>query len=237
LLISLSPAYLSQEAIDILNIDLPSSLLNQTFSLFHGFISNFKESMITAVMHGNSLSSSLAVQYVGSKTWLFFSSRDYNSNNGFRATPNAVFAVPTKAPRQSVEAFPYTSQPGDLLFFQESWAHMVLTHAGPNILINYRKLSIGNFIRNPVKFVHTLLNRALYIDKTGIENKVKPSRIQENYMALQNELLCYEDVKSGRNGNKEGDGKVGRSFSATRLDKDLVDLITKSADGAIAGMN
>jgi hypothetical protein len=59
---------MSQEAIDILNIDLATALLNQTFPVFHGFISNFKESIITAVIHANPLSSSLMVQYLGSKT-------------------------------------------------------------------------------------------------------------------------------------------------------------------------
>jgi hypothetical protein len=228
---------MSQEAIDILNIDLATALLNQTFPVFHGFISNFKESIITAVIHANPLSSSLMVQYLGSKTWLFFSSQDYNSNNGFRATPNALFSVPTKAPRESVEAFPYTSQPGDFLFFQESWAHMVLTHAGPNIAINYRQFSTRNVMRDPLMFVHALLNRFLHLDKTDVTNKVKPSQTQDTYMTLQNEVLCYEDVEGDRNGIKEGNSKVGRSFSTTRLDKDLVDLITKSADDAIAGIN
>jgi hypothetical protein len=56
-------------------------------------------------------------------------------------------------------------------------------------------------------------------------------------MTLQNEVLCYEDVEGDRNGIKEANGKMGKRFSITRLDKDLVDLITKSADDAIAGIN
>jgi hypothetical protein len=56
-------------------------------------------------------------------------------------------------------------------------------------------------------------------------------------MTLQNGVLCYEDVEGDRNGIKEANGKMGKRFSITRLDKDLVNWITKSADDAIAGIN
>lgn len=174
--------------------------------------------MITAAIHANTITSSLAVQYTGSKTWIFFPSDDYTSESGFRATPNAMFAVPTAAPRRQVTAFTYNSRPGDLLFFRESWPHIVLTHAGPNILINYRQFCWGNIFRQPFMFFHTMFNRAVHMDRTIHEsNRVKPSPVQEKYMAKQNKVLC-------------ADGDI------TQVDKDMIDLITSVADvGVDAG--
>ena len=181
----------------ILNKDFDISLLKLYFPVFHGFISHFKESVVTATMHGNSLSSSLAVQYVGSKTWLFVPREIFLAEDGFQGISNAVFSVPRAVPSKHMSLFAYTSRPGDLLFFQESYAHVVFTHAGPNILVNYRKSNAGNFFRQPLIFLHTLLNRALYMDRSITDqNKVKPSKIQHDYMKKQNEILCEEGITS-----------------------------------------
>lgn len=204
-------AYMSAEAFAVLNRMLPISLLRQHFMVLHGFISNFKESVITAVMHANHMSSSLAVQYVGSKTWLFIPREIYLSNSGFSATPTVTFAVPRRAPRGAFGIYEYTSIPGDLLFFQESYAHIVFTHAGPNILVNYRMPNIGNFFRQPMMFLHGLLERALYIDKAE-HNKVKPSPLLLEYMTMQNNILCKDSI--------------------SKLDQDLLNLILKTADAA-----
>jgi hypothetical protein len=37
----------------------------------HAFISNFEEDTMTAQIHANCMTSSMAIQYIGSKTWLF----------------------------------------------------------------------------------------------------------------------------------------------------------------------
>ena len=51
------------------------NLLNFPFtvdmtSIEHAFISNLKESMITASIHANPMTSSMAIQFAGRKTWV-----------------------------------------------------------------------------------------------------------------------------------------------------------------------
>jgi hypothetical protein len=98
---------------------------------------------------------------------------------------------------------------------------MVLTQAGSN----YRQFSIINVIRDPVRFVHILLNRFSHLDKIDVANKPKISIIY--YLTLQNEVLCYGDVEGDRYGIKEANGKMGKRFAITRLDKDLVEPTTR----------
>lgn len=81
----------------------------------------------------------MAIQFTGSKTWIFFSNEDYLAKDGFGAIPAAPIALPRRVPTRPVNMYVYHSRPGDILFFPECWAHIVWTHAGPNFMLNYRK--------------------------------------------------------------------------------------------------
>lgn len=116
----------------------------------HAFISNLKAGKISAPIHGNSATSSMAVQFIGKKTWLFFPPhvyRDFDMMDAFAGTGSAF---PTQAPKKSYEVYAYTAQPGDVLFFGENWAHVVYTHPGPNLLMNFRHFEVGNLLRQPI---------------------------------------------------------------------------------------
>ena len=116
----------------------------------HAFISNLKAGKISAPIHGNSATSSMAVQFIGKKTWLFFPPhvyRDFDMMDAFAGTGSAF---PTQAPKKSYEVYVYTAQPGDVLFFGENWAHVVYTHPGPNLLMNFRHFEVGNLLRQPI---------------------------------------------------------------------------------------
>jgi hypothetical protein len=67
----------------------------------------------------------------------------------------------------------YTSQPGDVLFFQESWGHLVYTHKGPSFMINYRHMVPNNILRQPITFVHSLLNHLFFGITSDNNDKVK----------------------------------------------------------------
>lgn len=127
-----------------------------TAMLEHAFISNLKEPMVTAGIHANPTTSSMAVQFVGRKTWLFFPSETYLG--AMHAFPAAPIMLPRRAPNKPFEVYVYTSEPGDVLFFTESWAHTVLTHDGPNVMINYRKFNIMNIIRQPLTWIASSIN-------------------------------------------------------------------------------
>ncbi len=74
----------------------------------------------------------MAVQYSGKKTWLFFTPKLFDKDG---AASSSLYL--TKAPNELYDIYVYTSQPGDVLFFAESWGHIVYTHAGPNVMVNF----------------------------------------------------------------------------------------------------
>jgi hypothetical protein len=128
----------------------------------HVFLSNFSEPMVSAQYHAAPLVSSLAIQYVGSKSWLFVPSEDFLSSDGMSAGMTPGFLVPRKAPDRQIAVYPYTSQPGDLLFFRESWGHAVYTHEGPNFMMNYRNVRAPNIFRQPIVWFNAIRNVLWY---------------------------------------------------------------------------
>ena len=74
------------------------------------------------------------------------------------ASPAAPILLPRQGPSKPYEVYVYTAIPGDVLFFPESWAHMVLTHEGPNVMINYRKFHIMNILRQPLTWLAATVN-------------------------------------------------------------------------------
>ena len=87
----------------------------------------------------------------------------YLGEDGFRSRPMASVLVPQKSPdsNKKHDMYVYTSKPGDVLFFQESWGHLVYTHEGPSLMINYRNLVPMNFLRQPVTYLTALFNHLL----------------------------------------------------------------------------
>ncbi len=127
-----------------------------TTQLEHAFISNLKEPMITAGIHANPMTSSMAIQFSGKKTWLFFDSKTYLDKMG--AIPSAPILLPRKAPAGPYKLYVYNSLPGDILFFPESYAHIVYTYEGPNVMVNYRKMHVMNFLRQPLTWIAAAIN-------------------------------------------------------------------------------
>lgn len=206
-------AFLSEVAYDTLQRALPLSWISRATTVVeHAFLSNFKQSIVTAVIHSNPFSNSLAIQYVGSKTWLFFPRETFIADDGMAAAPVTTFTAPRRAPNFHFEIYPYTSRPGDLLFFQESWGHTVFTHEGPNLLVNYRKISIHNLLRQPAVFLQAAFDRLLYVGEKHHENKVTPSQRVLNIMTKQN-TLCAD-------------------ATTTKFDQDMMALLLATANVA-----
>merc|ERR1719436_1745771 len=142
----------------------------------HAFLSNTKQFLTTAFLHANPMTTSMAIQYVGKKTWFFIRAADFLSDDGFGAVPSAPLMVSKHAPKRStMDVFLYTSEPGDILFFPPNYAHLVVTHSGPNIMVNYRKFHILNFLQNPNNYLHSLFNLywfGLDVD-AGLDNEIR----------------------------------------------------------------
>src|SRR5690606_25460845 len=117
------------------------------------------------------------VQFVGSKTWLFLDPSTYIGK--MDATPAAPILLPKHSPREPYRVYVYQSQPGDVLFFTESWAHIVDTQAGPNVMINYRNFHIGNILRQPLTWLHATFNMATFTKLKHKAEKIVDSKLQD----------------------------------------------------------
>ena len=136
---------------------------HEKIKLEHAFISNFKEGRVSASIHGSAMVSSMAVQFVGSKTWIFFSPQVYVDQ--MNSLPGSSATNPTQSPKEKYDVYIYKSQPGDVLFFSENWGHGVWTSPGPNFMLTFRHLQIGNVLRRPILWFHSFMNMFWYDDR------------------------------------------------------------------------
>eukprot|EP01031_Cornospumella_fuschlensis_P037116 gene37116-45054_t len=192
------------DAVNIPNLDLTK------VNIEHAFIANFDRDRLTAYIHGATVQSSMAVQFVGSKRWLFFSPRVLKDPDMLHAFAAAGISVPTKGPDGAFDVYPYESQPGDILFFSENWAHAVNTLAGPNFMMTFRRLEMGNILRRPVEWLQAVFNAVL------MENKKRLGRQRTPYNELLKIYLKKLDPLCE-------DGTV------TPFDQVMVDLIRKTS--------
>lgn len=147
------------ELVKIVNIP---GLEAKNMVLEHAFVGNFEQDKITAFFHANSLTSSMSIQFLGSKAWLFVSPQVMRDPEFLHSFPGTGIVIPTKGPSVPYDVYYYESQPGDVLFFSENWGHTVLTKAGPNFMLNFRKMELGNFLRRPFDWLHSMYNNRRY---------------------------------------------------------------------------
>jgi hypothetical protein len=151
-------AYLEEEAVDYLEslLGWPTKL-DRSFE--NCFISNFEKRIVSAPIHANPFSHSLAVQFVGSKTWIFFRARDYLSDSGFGSVSVSPATFPSRAPkRETMDYWAFKSQPGDLLYFPTGYGHVVSTDPGPSVLVTFRKPYLKQLLQYPVTTLAMALN-------------------------------------------------------------------------------
>ena len=51
--------------------------------------------------------------------------------------------------------------------------HAVYTHAGPNVMVNFRKFFVGNLFRRPLDWIHTVL-ATIFTLRFLVTNQNKP---------------------------------------------------------------
>lgn len=146
-------------------INFPSKFSQHNFE--HGFLANLVTPMVTAPIHCNPMTTNMAVQYVGTKSWFFIAAEDFQATDGFSSYPAPISDFPGRAPQRDVMNYRiYDSQPGDVMFFPPGWAHSVITHKGPNIMINFRKFHLKHFLYRPMYALHGMFN-GLFFKKFG----------------------------------------------------------------------
>lgn len=149
---------------------------------------------------------------MGHKTWLFFSADTYL--NGMNANPSAPILLLRSSPKQPFEVYVYTSQPGDVLFFTESWAHTVYTHDGPNVMVNYRRFHIMNIIRQPLTWIASTINnfRSPIAHSAG---RVAGNNLQQQSVPEKEiNVRAYQEMD-----------KLCAGGEVTEFDKDMLDLM------------
>jgi hypothetical protein len=175
-------------------------------SFEHAFISNLKEPMITATFHANPITDSMAIQYEGRKTWLFLPPTTYLSLMRSTFAGSTILPKQAPAPNTRPDVHIYTSEPGDVLFFPESWGHAVYTYKGPNVMFNFRNLYLGNFLRQPITWITSLVehlvnermntriqrNEEIRMIQKIVPQKAENARVQDMYAEM-----CADGKKTG----------------------------------------
>lgn len=141
------------------SLNVPFSLSSSKFE--HSFISNLEYDAITAPFHANGLTDSMAYQLLGKKTWVFLPANTWVEMMQGTAAAAALFVKRAPPADTKPEAYVITTVPGDVLFFPNCWGHSVYTYAGPNLLLNFRKIIPMNIIRQPVIWASTILEHFL----------------------------------------------------------------------------
>ena len=95
----------------------------------------------------------------------------------------------TRSPEIPYDTYTYKSQPGDILFFADNWAHTVYTQKGPNFMMNFRHVEALNFLDDPVNWIHAFVNTA--INKPKLE-KVRGKQTYKPYSDYN--LKTFEKV-------------------------------------------
>jgi hypothetical protein len=102
------------------------------------------------------------------------------SKDGLFSALGAGILLPTKSPTKPYSVYKYKSQPGDVLFFSESWAHTVVTHPGLNLMMNFRRFEPSNMLRNLLVWMHGIMN--IIIFKSRDKGKDKRERNYNNWI-------------------------------------------------------
>jgi hypothetical protein len=160
------------------SLNLPFSVKDTNFE--HAFVSNLETPTITAALHGNHITDSMAVQFVGKKIWIFLPPSTWTGLMHATYAGGAGLLKRSPPPGSPSEMYVYLSQPGDVLHFPSSWGHAVFTLEGPNFLMNFRKLHLGNFLNQPFNWLVALwelktMDRSTTNSKfgDGVEKRVK----------------------------------------------------------------
>eukprot|EP00981_Chlorochromonas_danica_P001442 scaffold300_cov173-Ochromonas_danica.AAC.10 len=163
----------------------------------HAFVGNFPEDKVTAFVHANALTSSMAIQYAGKKGWLFFSPDVMRNRENLDSFPGGgAISIPTKGPDGPYEVYYLDSQPGDIIFFSENWGHAVFTKKGPNFMLTLRKMEIGNVLRRPFDWFNAVYHAIRYRPQYRLGRDTTPfNELLPVYMAKMN-ALCDDGKRA-----------------------------------------
>jgi len=203
-------------------LKVPFSPRGKAVSFEQAFISNLKQPRITAPFHANPLTDSVAIQYQGSKTWLFLPPPTYVSMMKSTFAGSALFPKRSPNLEDKPEVYIYTSQPGDVLFFPESWGHTVYTYPGANVMFNFRQMYSGNFLHQPVIWVSAVIEHLIGVKGNDWTQKDEDIRKIQKIVPQKGENVRVQEMYKSMCGEEQK--------HKTDFDKQMLDLIRKEVE-------
>ena len=131
--------FLDKRGIDIALNNATIDIVTDT-----NFISNFAHDVISSRLHAAVPIESFAMQLQGKKLWLFMPPSDTQNFSPIGHGPSFLTTGNEEkyfASKRFIQAA--VQDAGDLLYFPPQWAHAVVTQAGPNFMLNMRRLAFG----------------------------------------------------------------------------------------------
>src|SRR3546814_5996246 len=84
--------------------------------------------------------------------------------------------------------------PGDVFFFPATYAHAVYTHAGPNLMMNFRKVTPECIYGQPVNFAQGLFSAFANIAVEKILGTVQRRHPDDKAPLLQPEQMYNKEI-------------------------------------------
>lgn len=158
------------------------------------FTSNFPHEIFTASMHCAPIDS-LALQLIGTKTWIFASPEELNKIPAIPMPTSFFLPMTDDEVLSKMSTLHVVKQgPGDALYFGPHWCHAVSTAKGPNLMLNMRYFAKKKIFAGPWELTAKILFR-LYISVRG--TGLNPQDNHLLYPVIYDDLMHYFQNKCG----------------------------------------
>jgi len=162
---------------------VPTNVLRDT-----NFVSNFPQDVLGTAIHGAPMAESFSIMYVGRKLWLMAPPHNMEKFDALSTPPTMLLKGSEKQyfDMLKTEGTPlhYAAQEeGDMLFFPPFWGHAVITKAGPNVMLNFRKMSLMRpFMNNPFRFFEAVMS-SIVMNANFNQRRRSPTDIKQQEWA------------------------------------------------------
>jgi hypothetical protein len=182
---------------------IPSSIVKDT-----NFISNFPQDIMATPLHSAPSAASFSIQYVGRKLWVLAPPRIMETFDCFSTPPTKPLKGSEKQyfeqlRKKGLPLLHVPQEEGDLFYFPPLWGHAVVTKAGPNVMLNFRRVAlVGPIINFPFRileaFVATLFMTPVYTHRRGssTDNRLAELAYPYRHSGENFDSSCMDEFKA-----------------------------------------
>lgn len=152
-------AFLDLSHPDFQDETVPTNVFRDT-----NFVSHFPQDVLGTPIHGAPMAESYSIQYVGRKLWAMAPPHHMERFDALSTPPTLLMKGSEKIyfdmlKKEGAPLYIAAQEEGDMLFFPPFWGHAVVTKAGPNVMLNFRRPSLLRpFIANPFRWLEALVS-------------------------------------------------------------------------------